>query len=167
MKKNDPLFQERLNDTVARLMDEFLLWNDIQEELKEKGYPHNYYDEKERARERSVFLSIAERLLLEDIPCEYWKWFETPWAGIDGNTGMEARIVDFLISDTDETISGIVGFYVTRNHRFWYALPLAEVLSQHGAITCEANCTQDALDALNWISAQSLTEEDDSYDPAP
>ena len=164
MKKTDPLFQEQLETIHAKLIEEFLAWNDIQRELKEKGYPHNYYDERELERERSVFLAVAERLVLEDIPCKSWKWFETPWAGIDGNTGMEARVIDFLIYDDDETVSGIFGFYVTRNRRFWYALPLAEILSKHGTITCEANCIQDALDTLNWLGNQPWVEEDDPHD---
>lgn len=155
MKKTDPLFQEQLNHTVTQLMSEFVAWNSIQKELKEKGYSHNYYDGREFEQEQAVFLAIAERLLLEDISCESWQWFETPWAGLDGNTGMEARVVDFLVSDADETVSGVLGFYVTRNRRFWYALPLAEVLSKQGTITCEANSIQDALDALNWIGNQS------------
>lgn len=164
MKKTHPLFQNRLNDAVTQLMAEFVAWNDVQKELKEKGYSHNHYDEKELSRERFVFLAIAERLLLEDIPYENWKWFETPWAGIDGNTGMEARVVDFLLPDADETLLGVIGFYVTRNRRFWYALPLVEVPSTHGTITCEANSIQDALNALNWMSGQTRVKGDDSHD---
>ena len=148
MKKIDPLFQDQLTRTVTQLMGEFLAWNDTQWELTEKGYSHNHYDEKELARERFVFLAIAERLLLEDVPCENWRWFETPWAGIDGNTGMEARIIDFVADDTEETASGIIGFYVARNRHFWFAIPLAEILGEENTLDVyEVNCVQDALNA--------------------
>lgn len=148
MKKNDPLYQDQLDDAVARLMEDFLAWNVIQGEQRDKGYVHNHYDEEELAKERLVFRAIAERLLLEDVPFEDWKWFETPWAGTDGNTGMEARIVDFLVADTEETVSGIIGFYVARNRRFWYAIPLAEIAGEENLLDVyEVNCVQDALNA--------------------
>ena len=153
MKKNDPSYQDALQEASAWLIKEFIAWNDIQKSLKEKGYEHNCHDEEELDSMRHVFEAIAERFVLEDVEFRSWEWFETPWAGTDGNTGREAYIVDFVLSNNDEPEFGILGFYVTRNAFFWFALPLAEVM-YGGLSVCEVNSIQAAIDMLmgdaNW-----------------
>ena len=154
MKKTNPLYQDQLDHVVNVLMKEFSQWNDIQKELKDRGYEHNYYDDEEVKREERAFRAIAERLLLEDIDYESWKWFETSWAGIDGNTGMEARIIDFVVSDSKGGMSGIVGFYAARNRRYWFAVPLAEVVDEKKHLDIfEVNCVHDALSG--WLTSHS------------
>lgn len=159
MKKDSRAYDDTLREAAACLFDEFLRWNEVQAELKAKGYPNNHYSDREVSRERHLYRAIAERFVLEDIDFSEWQWFETPWAGIDANTGEEACIIDFVT--TDETSGwGILGFYVTRNCHFCYAIPLAEMPSPDGGLnTYQANCIQDALDALKWAGAQTPTEE--------
>ena len=77
------------------------------------------------------------------------KWLETLWAGGDGNTGFNAYVVEFVPSTQAEAGLGILSFYVTRNERFWFATPLAELPSTDGiSKTFEVNAVQDALDSL-------------------
>ena len=149
MKKNSPEYEDALYEATTSLFDEFLRWNEIQRELKDKGYPNNHYDDGEVLRERSVFRAIAERFVLEDIDCSEWEWFETPWVGTDGNTGFEACLVDFVMQGPSEPELGILSFYVTRNAHFWYAIPLAEMPSDEEGLTlCQTNCIHDAVEAL-------------------
>lgn len=158
MRKGSPEYGNVLQEATAWLFDEFLRWNETQGELKAKGYENNHYGDGEAERERRVFRAIAERFVLEDIDFRDWQWFETPWAGTDANTGREACIVDFVTADESDAGWGILAFYVTSNRHFWYALPLAEIPFAEGISTYEANCIQDALDALKWVSGQPHTE---------
>lgn len=167
MRKSTPEYEETLRNSTACLFDEFLRWNEVQGALKAKGYPNNHYSDREVARERNLYRAIAERFVLEDVDYSEWQWFETPWAGIDSNTGEEACIIDFVT--TDETAGwGILAFYVTRNCHFCYAIPLAEMPAPGGGLsTYQANCIQDALDASKWINAQMPAEEEgDHHDEA-
>ena len=158
MKKNSPEYEDALRRATASLFDEFLRWNEIQRELRDKGYPNNHYDNGEVARERNVYRAIAERFVLEDIDYREWEWFETPWVGTDGNTGFKAHMVDFVKKGVDEPELGILAFYVTRNAYFWYAIPLAEMpLDGEGLIVCQTNCIQDAIDALR-LCPHTLTQ---------
>lgn len=52
-----------------------------------------------------------------------WKWFETPWAGTDGNTGRKAYIVDFLRDTRGAESEGILAFYIMHNRHDWFAVP--------------------------------------------
>ena len=107
MRKGTVEYEKTLAEATAWLFDEFLRWNEIQGELKVKGYENDYYGDGEVARERCAFRAIAERFVLEDVDFRIWQWFETPWAGVDANTGMEACIVDFAMADgSDEAGSG-------------------------------------------------------------
>ena len=151
MKKSDPAFQEALSEAVDSLMTEFLAWNDIQRELHAGGYTSSYYAEEEMACMRSAFTVIAERFVLEDIDFKEWEWFETPWVGTDGNTGNIAYVIDFVRKGVDEPEFGILGFYVTRNHRFWYALPLAEELEGNVSVY-EVNSIGAALGILECLN---------------
>ena len=144
MRKSNPDFLTEINEATDSLMKEFIAWNDIQEELKEGGYTHNHYCDEEMTHKRHIFGAIAERFVLEDIDYKKWEWFETPWVGTDGNTGEEAYVVDFIMTDSSEPEQGILGFYVTRNHRFWYALPLAELM-EDGIVVYEVNSIHTAL----------------------
>lgn len=150
MRKNAEGYDDRLLGATSWLFEEFLRWNAVQGELRAKGYPNNHYDDGEAVRERGAFQAIAERFVLEDVDFRNWQWFETPWAGADANTGMDARIIDFIAADgSDDAGWGILGFYVTRNPHFWYAIPLAEMPSEdEGLSICQVNCIQDALDAF-------------------
>lgn len=148
MRKNAPAFPDEMKRAANHLMEEFLRWNDVQAELRERGYPHNHYDRTELSRERLVFQAIAERFVLEDEDWAKWKWLDTPWAGSDGNTGMDACVVDF-VSDAADGPSGVLGFYVAKNHLFWHALPLAEVAGAGGPIIYEANAIWDAISIMD------------------
>lgn len=147
MRRNDPLFHNSVDEATAWLMKEFIEWNTLQAELKAKGYEHNYYNENEADRMRLAFRAIAERFILEDIEYQHWAWFQTPWAGTDGNTGMEAYIIDFLPLDV-EAGTGILAFYVTRNLHRWFAIPLAELKDAFGLNTYEVNSIGEALMAM-------------------
>ncbi len=91
------------------------------------GYENNFYDEEKVARERRLYEAVAERFLLEDADFRAWRWLETLWAGGDGSTGFNAHVVEFVPSAQAEPALGILSFYVTRNERFWFAVPLAEL----------------------------------------
>lgn len=158
MKKGSTEYEITLREATAWLFDEFLRWNETQGELKAKGYQNNHYDDGEVARERRMFQAIAERFVIEDVDFSEWQWFETPWSGTDANTGREACIIDFTMLDESTAGWGILAFYVTRNRHFWYALPLAEMPSEEGVSTYEANCIQDALDALMRADYQASGE---------
>ena len=147
MNAADPTFHETCGEAASWLMREFLAWNDIQESLREKGYESNCHDAGELEGMRRAFAAIGERFVLEGVDYKAWEWFETPWAGTDGNTGREAYIVDFVLSGVEEPELGILGFYVTRNDRFWFAIPLAEVMDG-GVTVCEVNSIQAAIDML-------------------
>ena len=168
MRKGTVEYEKTLAEATAWLFDEFLRWNEIQGELKVKGYENDYYGDGEVARERCAFRAIAERFVLEDVDFRIWQWFETPWAGVDANTGMEACIVDFAMADgSDEAGSGVLGFYVTRDSHFWYARPLAEMPAAGGGLTvCQANCIQDAINALKLVAvpAGAGSETDSSHE---
>ena len=130
-------------------MREFARWNAIQGELLTKGYENNFYGEEKVARERRLYEAVAERFLLEDADFGAWQWLETLWAGGDGNTGFNAYVVEFVPSAQAEVGLGILSFNVTRNERFWFATPLAELPSTDGiSKTFEVNAVQDALDSL-------------------
>lgn len=158
MRKDAPEYEEILKHSTTWLFDEFLRWNEVQGELKAKGYPNNHYSDRQVNRERGLFQAVAERFLLEDMDVSEWQWFETPWSGTDANTGEEACIID-LITTEETTGWGILGFYVARNNHFCYAIPLAEMPAPDGCLnTYQANCIQDALDALKWTSEQASVE---------
>ena len=130
-------------------MREFARWNAIQGELLTKGYENNFYGEEKVARERRLYEAVAERFLLEDADFGAWQWLETLWAGGDGNTGFNAYVVEFVPSAQAEAGLGILSFYVTRNERFWFATPLAELPGIDGmSKTFEVNAVQDAIDSL-------------------
>lgn len=130
-------------------MRELARWNVIQDELLARRYKNNFYDEKEIAREGRLYEAVAERFLLEDADFRAWQWLETLWAGGDGNTGFNAYVVEFVPSTQAEAGLGILSFYVTRNERFWFATPLAELPSTDGiSKTFEVNAVQDAIDSL-------------------
>lgn len=130
-------------------MREFARWNDIQGELLAKGYENNFYDEERVAQERRLYEAVAERFLLEDADFRAWRWLETLWASVDGNTGFNAYVVELVPSAQAEAGLGILSFYVTRNERFWFAVPLAELPSTDGPTrTFEVNAIQDAIDSL-------------------
>lgn len=130
-------------------MREFARWNDIQGELLAKGYENNFYDEERVAQERRLYEAVAERFLLEDADFRAWRWLETLWASVDGNTGFNAYVVELVPSAQAEAGLGILSFYVTRNDRFWLAAPLAELPDAKGSTrTFEVNAVQDALDSL-------------------
>lgn len=149
MKKDAPGYDDALREAASCLFDEFLRWNEIQGEFKKKGYSNNHYDDGEVEHERNLYWAIAERFVLEDVDYSDWEWFETPWVGTDGNTGFEAYMVDFIKKDLGEPDTGILAFYVSRNHHFWYAIPLAEMPSdEEGLAICYVNCIQDAIDAF-------------------
>ena len=152
MRRKDLYFQMAVDEATDHIMREFVAWNKTQRELKESGYDHNWYDEGEMNRMRSAFQAIAERFVLEDIDCKRWSWFETPWAGADGNNGGESYIIDFVMTDGEGLVLGLLGFYVNNSNRFWHALPLAEVVDDGNLVTCEANDIQAALDALGGES---------------
>lgn len=96
-----------------------------------------------------LYEAIAERFLLEGADFRAWRWLETLRAGDDGNTGFNAYVVEFVPSAQAEAGLGILSFYVTRNERFWFATPLAELPSTDGiSKTFEVNAVQDALDSL-------------------
>lgn len=96
-----------------------------------------------------LYEAIAERFLLEDADYSAWQWLETLWAGGDGNTGFDAYVVELAPSAPSESSLGILSFYVTRNERFWFAAPLAELPGIDGSMeTFEVNAVQDALDSL-------------------
>lgn len=148
-----PLFQAKLDEAADWLMREFVRWNAIQGELLAKGYENNYYGEKEVARERRLYEAVAERFLLEAADFRAWRWLETLWAGGDGNTGLNAYVVEFVPSAQSEAGLGILSFYVTRNERFWFATPLAELPSTDGTTrTFEVNAVQDAIDSLQRLA---------------
>ena len=151
MKKGTAEYEKTLAEATSWLFDEFLRWNEIQGELKVKGYENDHYGDGEVARERSVFKAIAERFVLEDIDFHDWEWLETPWVGTDGNTGNRAYVIDFVRKGVDEPEFGILGFYVTRNHRFWYALPLAEELEGNVSVY-EVNSIGAALGILECLN---------------
>lgn len=151
MKKNDPAFDSALDKATVFLMDEFLRWNEIQGELKAKGYESNHCSDEEIAHERNIFKVIAERFILEDVDYRRWQWFETPWAGTDGNTGGEAYIVDFLMEQSGEVGWGILAFYVTRNKHYWHAAPLAEISSNEGLGLYQTNSIQQAIDSIERL----------------
>ena len=155
MKKSDPAFQATLSEAVDCLMKEFIVWNDIQKELHAGGYTSNCYSEGEMARKRRVYTAIAERFVLEDVDFRQWEWFETPWIGTDNNTGNAAYVVDFVKKGIDEPEMGILGFYVTRNARFWYALPLAEQLDGNASVF-EVNAIESALGILECLTPDEL-----------
>lgn len=51
---------------------------------------------------------------------------------------------------------GILSFYVTRNDRFWFAVPLAELPDAKSATrTFEVNAVQDAIDSLLRLAPPS------------
>ncbi len=153
MKRSNPAFQDTLGEAVDCLMEEFVAWNDIQNELLKGGFANNCYSDGEMAAKRRVFTAIAERFVLEDIDYRQWEWFETPWVGTDGNTGNVAYVIDFVKKGVDEPEMGILGFYVTRNHRFWYALPLAEQLEGNVSVY-EVNSIDTALGILECLSLE-------------
>ena len=153
MKRSDPAFQSTLSEAVDCLMREFIAWNEIQLELHASGHTSNYYTEGEMTYKRRVYTAIAERFVLEDVDFREWEWFETPWVGTDGNTGNVAYVVDFVKRGTDEPEMGILGFYVTRNHRFWYALPLAEQLDGNAGVY-EVNAIETALNILECLAPE-------------
>ena len=153
MRKNDPLFQEKLDEATNWLMKEFAHWNAIQGELLSKGYENSFYNEEEAAREQRLYRAIAERFLLEDADWGAWHWLETLWAGGDGNTGFNAYVVEFAPIASSGSALGIPSFYVTRNERFWFAVPLAELPDISGAArTFEVNAVQDAIDSLQRLA---------------
>lgn len=153
MRKADSLFQTKLDEATDWLMGEFVRWNAIQGELLAKGYENNSYGEEEVARERRLYEAVAERFLLEDADFGAWQWLETLWAGGDGNTGFNSYVVEFVPSAQAEAGLGILSFYVTRNERFWFATPLAELPSTDGiSKTFEVNAVQDALDSLQHLA---------------
>lgn len=48
---------------------------------------------------------------------------------------------------------GVLSFYVTRNDRFWFATPLAELPGIDGmSKTFEVNAVQDAIDSLQHLA---------------
>ena len=151
MKKSNPAFQDILSEATESLMAEFMAWNDVQRELHAGGYTSNYYAEEEMPCMRSAFTVIAERFVLEDVDFKEWEWFETPWVGTDGNTGNIAYVIDFVRKGVDEPEFGILGFYVTRNHRCWYALPLAEELEGNVSVY-EVNSIGAALGILECLN---------------
>lgn len=151
MKRNDPAFQDALSEAVDCLMAEFVTWNEIQRELQAGGYASNLYTDDELPHMRRAFTAIAERFVLEDVDFRQWEWFETPWVGADGNTGNVAYIIDFVNKGADEPEMGILGFYVTRNSRFWYALPLAEQLDGNMGFY-EVNSIGTALGILECLT---------------
>lgn len=165
MRKNDPLFQEKLDEATNWLMKEFVHWNAIQGELLAKGYENNFYNEEEAAREQRLFRAIAERFLLEDADWGAWQWLETLWAGGDGNTGFNAYVVEFAPSAPSESAPRVLSFYVTRNERFWFATPLAELPGIGGAArTFEVNAVHDAIDAMLRLAPpadESLERQDE------
>ena len=165
MRKNDPLFQEKLDEATNWLMKEFVHWNAIQGELLAKGYENNFYNEEEAAREQRLFRAIAERFLLEDADWGAWQWLETLWAGGDGNTGFNAYVVEFAPSAPSESAPRVLSFYVTRNERFWFATPLAELPGIGGAArTFEVNAVHDAIDAMLRLASpadESLERQDE------
>jgi len=148
MKRTDIYFREALEDATDCLMREFVAWNEIQAELRHGGYANNHYCEQEIAHKRGAFRAIAERFVLEDVDYRRWEWFETPWAGTDGNNGGEAYVIDFVMMGVDEPEMGILGFYVTRNHRFWHALPLTEFAENGNLAVYEVNDIQTAINIL-------------------
>ena len=151
MRRNDPAFQNTLSEAVECLMAEFVAWNEIQRELQAGGYRSNFYIDEEMPHMRRAYTAIAERFVLEDIDFKQWEWFETPWVGADGNTGNVAYVIDFVKKGVDEPEMGILGFYVTRNRRFWYALPLAEQLDESGGVY-EVNSIGTALGILECLA---------------
>lgn len=158
MRKTDTAFKKKLLAATDWLMGEFASWNDVQGELQAKGYAHNHYDKDEMRHLRGMYRAIAERFVMEGVDFRAWKWLETPWVGTDGNTGREAYIVAF--APVGETGPGILSFYATRNGYFWYALPLAELPAPGGGLrTFEANCIQDAFDAMSLTRSPEWLEE--------
>ena len=144
-----PLFQAKLDEAKEWLMRELARWNVIQDELLARRYKNNFYDEKEIAQERRLYEAVAERFLLEDADFRAWQWLETLWAGGDGNTRFNAYVVELVPSAQAEAGLGILSFYVTRNERFWFATPLAELPDAKGSTrTFEVNAVQDAIDSL-------------------
>ena len=77
------------------------------------------------------------------------RWLETLWAGGDGSTGFNAYVVEFMPSTQAEAGFRVPSFCVTRNERFLFATPLAELPSTDGiSKTFEVSAVQDALDSL-------------------
>lgn len=144
-----PLFQAKLDEAKEWLMREPARWNVIQDELLARRYKNNFYDEKEIARERRLYEAVAERFLLEDADFGAWQMARDAVGGRRRDTGFNSYVVEFVLSAQAEAGLGILSFYVTRNERFWFATPLAELPSTDGiSKTFEVNAVQDALDSL-------------------
>ena len=146
MKKGTAEYEKTLAEATSWLFDEFLRWNEIQGELKVKGYENDHYGDGEVARERSVFKAIAERFVLEDIDFHDWEWLETPWASTDGEGELDAIAVYFATIGENRRW-GTLSFFVSRDHRFWNAYPFIEAPCGDGdGLIILVNCIQDALD---------------------
>lgn len=154
METRSERYDERIHEATVWLFDEFLRWNVVQGELKAKGYPNSHCDDGEMARQRHAFQAIAERFVLEGVDFRDWQWFETPWAGNDDSTGNMAYVIDFVKKGVDEPEMGILGFYVTHDHRFWYALPLAE-LFDGGAGVYAVNSIETVLGILGCLNSDN------------
>ena len=154
MKRADPQFQQMLSEATDWLMREFTAWNALQGELLAKGYESNYYSKEDMSAERRLYEAIAERFLLEDEDFRAWRWLETLWSGGDGNTGFDAYVVEFVPCPEVEQGTGVLSFYVTRNARFWFAVPLAELPTPDGSLEALAvNSIHRAIVATECVAS--------------
>lgn len=150
MQWNDRRFSETVDAAASHLMEGFLAWNDEQERLAQAGEDNSFHGDEDMIVMRSAFRAVAERFVLEDVDARDWEWLTTSWAGIDGNTGHGAYILDFTPKGGDAPDWGVLSFYATSNTWFWFAIPLAEKQSPKiDLATCEANSVRQAIECMS------------------
>lgn len=146
MHYDEPLFHTTVQHAADCLMQGFLSWNEEQERLSQAGEESNFTEDVNEMC--SVFRSIAERMVMEDVNAEDWEWLTTSWAGVDGNTGRSAYTIDFTPTSHRLPAWAVLSFYVTSNGALWFAIPLAEIQNPRWSLaTCEANSVRQAIES--------------------